>query len=63
MSRSTRRITGSGFVLTREEMGHGLESHLTEWGNQGSNYGPMCTRRVVYPLHQGGSPGSVRESK
>ena len=35
-------------------LGHSLESHLTDWRSLGSNSGPLGTRVVVYPLHNGG---------
>ena len=42
-------VSGSGLKLHRDG-GHGLKSQMTGWWNPGSNYGPLGTRRVTYPL-------------
>ena len=38
--------------------GHGLKSHPTDWEGRESNSDLLGTRRVTYPPHHRGQPGS-----
>ena len=40
-------------VIMKQDQG--LEFHLTDLMSRESNFGPLGTRRVVYPLHHDGS--------